>query len=456
MSRIMESLNTLATYDQDGFLSETSIMATQIITGGGRRSSSRRPSLRTNFSYPKLVRHGSNESRSSNGSVPGMTDASDCESSFDEVDEDGIYNTSAGELWDSFWPDDAESSSIYRQSHESHVPLLQPRQRKDYLKINPTCRSPFDPDDETIKISTNEYDIEEEPLSPCTTVQPPLLASTPLLSTPPRSVQKRSPVTYSIYPKPQPVLSVPRLPHPPRTSSLSFEPPSSPRRPSFLRSSRSSAALKASKSIHNMNSLFIAPSTVPYANSNKVSSPQEHSSALGKTAASVPVSPAYPPPPTPRTLRPSSSAFSLRDKFRPRSDNKDLSSHNHDHSNNALTPLASLFPSPLPDPIRPTSAARSQFVSVFELDSDSESETEAADERHSFARRFAKGLHKRSTIEKRGGVAERKVSSSAAAAGPNAATLYAGTSEKVGGDRSESLSRKRGGSLGRIFGLMRM
>ncbi|KAI0428260.1 hypothetical protein F5Y09DRAFT_292696 [Xylaria sp. FL1042] len=452
----MESFNNLAPYHQDSFLAEASKMVNQITTGRGHRSS-RRPSLRTNFSYPKLVRHGSNESRSSNGSIPGMTDTSDCDLSFDEVDEDGIYNTSAGELWDSFWPDDAESSSIYRQSHESHLPLLQPRQRKDYLKINPTGRSPFGPDDETIKIATDECDYwEEEPPSPRTSIQPPLLGSTPLLSTPPRPVQKRSPVTYSIYPTPQPVASVPRLPHPPRTSSLSFEPRSSPRRPSFLLNSRSSAALKASKSIHNMNSLFIAPSTMPH--NNKVSVSQECPPTTAKKAASVPVSPVYPPPPTPRTLRPSTSAFNLRDKVRSRSESKGSALHNHNHSNNATAPLAPLLPSPLPEPIPPTPATRPQFVSVFELDSDSESETEAADEGPSFARRIARGLHKRSTIEKRGGVAERKVSGSAAvaAAGLNAATLYAGPSEKYGGDRGGSLSRKRGGSLGRIFGLIGM
>ncbi|KAI0908687.1 hypothetical protein F4823DRAFT_480432 [Ustulina deusta] len=435
----MESSNTFAPYQQDKFLSGAPRMTTHMTSGIGYRAS-RRPSLRTNFSYPKLSRHESNESRSSSGSVPGMTDASDSDFSFDE---DGIYNTSAGELWDSFWPDNVESSSIYRQSQESYLPLLQPSQSRDCLKVNPIRHQPYDADDETIKIATREYDPRaDEPPSPRTTIQSPPLQSTLLLSTPSRPTPKRSPVTYSVYPKP-PVVSVPRHPHPPhppRTSSLSFEPPSPPPRPSFLRGSRSSAGLKFSKSTHNMNSLFIAPSVIPY--NNKVASPQQRSSTAANTAASVPVSPAYPPPPTPKTLRPSTSAFNLRDKARVRNANSGFVSHH------GVT--APLLPSPLPAPL-PT---RPQFVSVFELDSDSESETDA-DEEPSFARRIARGLHKRRTIEKKRGVAGRKARR--AAAGLNAATLDASSSGK---DREErlrdggSLSRKRGSSLGRIFGFI--
>ncbi|KAI1311188.1 hypothetical protein F5Y03DRAFT_411045 [Xylaria venustula] len=445
----MESLNTLTPYQQDNPLLETTSMAIQMPTGTGNRSS-RRPSLRTNFSYPKLIRHESNESRSSNGSAPGMTDASDSDISFDE---DGIYNTSAGELWDSFWPDDEEPSTTYRQSQESLRPLLRPKHQKDYLKINPIHCTPFTAAEGTFKITTRGYDPEEEeePPSPCTMTQPAPLESTLLLSTPPRPMPKRSPVTYSIYPKPTAVVSVPvsvpRHPHPPRTSSLSFEPPSPPRRPSFLRGSRSSAALKASKSTHNMNSLFIAPSAMPYNINKTETSPQQATSAT-----SVPVSPAYPPPPTPRTLRPSASAFSLRDKIRARSsDSKGSASHDHhDNTTTSTAALTPLLPSPLPEPLQPTTApaARSQFVSVFELDSDSES----ADERGaSFARRITRGLHKKSTNEKRA-VAQRKASASAAVS--HSAALDAALSEKEGGERGGSLSRKRGGSLGRIFGFI--
>lgn len=48
-----------------------------------------------------------------------------------------------------------------------------------------------------------------------------------------------------------------------------------------------------------------------------------------------------------------------------------------------------------------------RFVSVFEFDSDSETEANV-DQSNSFAKRIARGLHKKSGSEKRG-VAERKV-----------------------------------------------
>ncbi|KAI0522170.1 hypothetical protein F5B22DRAFT_461617 [Xylaria bambusicola] len=418
-------------------------MAAHFTTGHGNMSS-RRPASRANFSYPRLSRHESNESRSSNGSVPGMTDASDSDISFDD---DGSYNTSAGELWDSFWPENTETSSSYRFSQESRVSLLQPRQHKGYLDIDPMCHQSGVVDDEAIKATIRGYGWqEEEPPSPRTITQPPPSQPTPLLTTPPRPAPKRSPVTYSVYPKP-PVFNIPRLPHPPRTSSLSFEPPSPPRRPSFLRGSRSSAALRASKSTHNMHSLFIAPTTTQ---SNKAASSQQRSSAAMNTAASVPVSPVYPPPPTPRTLRPSTSAFNLRDKVRMRSNTRGSSSRDH-----VTAPPPQLLPSPLPEPM-PT---RPQFVSVFELDSDSDSETDAAaEESRSFARRWARGLHKRSTVEKRGAAAERKVSSSARGYGGGpVSTSGADSGDKDGDERLRdggSLSRKRGGSLGRIFGFI--
>lgn len=440
----MESFGILSPRQRDTSTLEPTGMATHITTGNSDMSS-RRPSSRANFSYPRLSRHGSNESRSSNGSIPSMTDASDSDISFND---DGSYNTSAGELWDSFWPDNAESSSVYRYSQESQVALLQPSRHKDYLKINPVSCQYDGTDDDTIKFSNRGYDLqEEEPPSPRTATQPPPTQSTPLLSTPPRPAPKRSPVTYSVYPKP-PVFNVPRLPHPPRTSSLSFEPPSPPRRPSFLRGSRSSAALKASKSIHNMHSLFIAPSATPF---NKTALSQQRESMAVNTATSVPVSPVYPPPPpTPRTVRPSRSAFNLRDKVRLRSDTRSAISQS-----SVTAPLPQLLPSPLPEPL-PT---RPQFVSVFELDSDSEAEADAAaEESRSFARRWARSLHKRSTVEKRSVAAERKASSSSGLS-PTITTTVSSSdtnpSDKEGDERLRdggSLSRKRGGSLGRIFG----
>ncbi|GAW22475.1 hypothetical protein ANO14919_120120 [Xylariales sp. No.14919] len=423
----MEPSDTLLPCRQNIFLSESTRRTAGINTDVGHRSS-RLPSLRTNFSYPRLSRHGSNESRSSNGSIPGMTDTSDSDLSFDD---DGMYNTSAGELWDSFWPDSPDDSSIiYRQSQEESLPLLQPRQREDYFKLNPTRFQPSNADSDTIKITTREYNPqEEEPVSPRHTIQPPPSQSTP----------KKSPQTYSVYPKP-PVISIQRHPHPPRTSSLSFEPPSPPLQPSFLRGSRSSAGLKSSKSTHNVHSLFIAPSILSYGN---MPSPQQRSQAAENMAASVPVSPVYPPPPTPRTLRPSTSAFNLRDKARPRSNNRGLASHN------VTAPLAPLLPSPMPERL-PTRPQVERFVSVFELDSDTESEADTAEEGRSFAKRIARGLQKRSTTERRP-VAERKAAISKFTA------LDADSPDKDSeGNPRDSLSRKRGGSLGRIFGFMRI
>ncbi|KAJ8110891.1 hypothetical protein ONZ43_g5755 [Nemania bipapillata] len=107
---------------------------------------------------------------------------------------------------------------------------------------------------------------------------------------------------------------------------------------------------------------------------------------------------------------------------------------------------APLLPSALPETSRPQPQLE-QFVSVFDFDSDSEEE----DERRSFARRIKRGLHKKSASEKRY-TAERKV-------GAARHTVSGGeASEKHARERARQnsrLSRGRGGSLGRIFGLMR-
>ncbi|RYC60549.1 hypothetical protein CHU98_g5651 [Xylaria longipes] len=421
----MEFTNPFAPSRREIFPSEARMMTTATTTIVVSRLS-RRPSSRDNFSYPRLSRHESSESRSSDGSVPGMTDTSDSDISFDD---DGSYNTSAGELWDRFWPDNT-ASSISRHPQEHHLSLLQSKQRGDNFKINPTKRQqPPYADGDAVRITTKDYSPKAEELTtPSLTFQ----------SSPSQSTPKKSNVTYSVYPK-IPVINVQRHPHPPRTSSLGFEPPSPPQRPLFLRGSRSSAALKPSKSSRNVNALFIPPSLPP---SSKTASSRQRSPTTAKTAVSVPVSPAYPPPPPPRTLRPSSSAFSLRDKARLPDNNKGLVSHN------VTVPLAPLLPSPLPEPLQ-TRPQLERFVSVFEFDSDSETEADV-DEGNSFARRIARGLHKKSGSDKRA-VAERK----AVTAG--LPSLNADASSKDLRERPRnggSLSRKRGGSLGRIFGLM--
>ncbi|KAI0546971.1 hypothetical protein F4679DRAFT_598078 [Xylaria curta] len=393
---------------------------------------SRRSSPRDNFSYPRLSRHGSNESRSSDGSVPGMTDTSDSEIS---VDDDGIYNTSAGELWDSFWPDNT-TSSILRQSQEYHPALLYSRQHSDNfdIEIDPLKRQqPFDAHGRAANITTKDHISEIDHF---------MTSSRVFQSPPSQYMPKQSPVAYSVYPK-IPVTSVQRYPHPPRTSSLSFEPPS-PSRPIFSSS-------MSSKSGHDTNPVFIPPSLA----SNSEATSQQQSSTTVKTAASVPVSPAYPPPPPPKALRPITSAFNLQDKVQVHKNQNTATVTNNNNNNdkdsvshNAMAPPpVPLLPSPLPEPL-PMRPQPERFVSVFEFDSDSESE--ADDEGTSFAKRIARGLHKKSGSPKRGAAQRKGITT-------RFASLDADASRKdfIEGLRNgSSLSRKRGGSLGRIFGLM--
>ncbi|KAI1733829.1 hypothetical protein F4680DRAFT_440242 [Xylaria scruposa] len=395
---------------------------------------SRRSGPRDNFSYPRLSRHGSNESRSSDGSVPGMTDTSDSEIS---VDDDGIYNTSASELWDSFWPDNT-TSPIPGQSQEYYPALLRSRQRSDHfeIEIDPLKRQPLDAHGHAAKITTKDHSSEVDHFMTSSHMfQSPL---------PQYNMPKQSPVAYSVYPK-IPVTGVQRYPHPPRTSSLSFEPPS-PSRPLFP-GSTSSAALKSNESGHDTNPVFIPPSLA----SNSEVTLQQQSSTTVKTVASVPASPAYPPPPPPKALRSITSAFNLQDKVQAHknqntatttNNNKDLVSHNV-----MAPPPVPLLPSPLPEPL-PMRPQPERFVSVFEFDSDSE--TEADDEGTSFAKRIARGLHKKSGSPKRGAAQRKGITT-------RFASLDADASRKdlmEGLRNGSSLSRKRGGSLGRIFGLM--
>ncbi|KAI8626967.1 hypothetical protein F5Y19DRAFT_487265 [Xylariaceae sp. FL1651] len=415
----MEFTNPFANSQQDNFLSGTGTETADVTAEVGTRLR-RKSSLRTNFSYPRLSRHESSESRSSNGSVPGMTDTSDSDLSFDD---DCVYNASAGQLWDSFWPDNMVSST-----HKQYPAVLQSSRSRDYFNANPTKRRSSNTEDDTIKIMPSEHNTKGEL---------PAHGHQTLQCLPPQPAPKKAAVTYSVYPRPS-VTNVQRYPHPPRISSLSFDPPSPRRTQLLLRGSKSSVGLNPGKSIHNLNTHFIAPSLV--LNCNAASSPRQQSLTTINKATSVPVSPAYPPPPTPRTLRPSTSAFNLRDKTRAHGNERGLVAHN------VTAPLTPLLPEPLPS--RPQVE---RFVSVFELDSDSDTESDAADESsNSFAKRIARGLHKKSASEKRG-AGERK----AVAVGLTA--LDANAAEKDFGQKPRdlgSLNRKRGGSLGRIFGLM--
>ncbi|KAI1501995.1 hypothetical protein F5X99DRAFT_427624 [Biscogniauxia marginata] len=431
-----------------------------------------------NFSYPRpdgLSRHESSESRSSvtsNGSLPGMTDASDSDVSFDD---DCNYNTSASELWDSFWPD----SSL--EPEQQYPAVLRASRGRDYFNTNPSGHQSHDTEDDTIKISQSEHEPKTTELSH---------EYAPAQPSPPRPETKRAPVSYSVYPKPSRT-DIRRVELPPRTSSLNPELASTSRRKPFLRAAKSSAALKTSKSSHNLQPLYIASinSVVaePLPSSSTVSSsylPIPTTAAPKGTTASVPVSPAYPPPPVPKALRPSTSAFTLRDNHpKPRSPQLPT-------SHNVTAPLTPLLKAPppvprsqppqqqqqqqqAPQPPRPEPQQR--FVSVFDFDSDSDDVSDSGpgtrrgssnsndqEPSRGLAKRIARGLgHKKSASEKQRG----RTAPAACSAPPPPPTPVLGGSgefgemefrderkERIGGGNRNSLSRKRGGSLGRIFG----
>ncbi|KAI0393394.1 hypothetical protein F5Y17DRAFT_458963 [Xylariaceae sp. FL0594] len=379
----------------------------------------RKPSLRTNFSYPRASRHEPSESRSSNGSVPGMTDASDSDISLDE------YNTSAAEIWDSYWQ---SSTELPVQHQPQDLGIQQPRHPHENYEIDPTQRYSSEEDGDTIRVSSREQHIKADEA-----------ATSPRRIQVPRGrhTHKRNAATYSIYPK-APLQRELLLP---RTSSLSIEPASPPRRSSVARGGKSNAALRLSKSTHDINRLFVMPPLMPKVQ-EPLTSPPPWIAVTG-TANSVPVSPAYPPPHTPKTLRPTASTFNLRDINSGAPKTAPLP---------ALSPSA--LPRPPPSPPRPARPQMERFVSVFELDSDSESEKKVAEERNShhnsLAKRIARGLHKKSASEKRGGSTGFGGSFSS-----DSPDKYKGRHpDDRSRDFSGSFSRKRGGSLGRIFGLM--
>ncbi|KAI2639328.1 hypothetical protein GGS21DRAFT_424475 [Xylaria nigripes] len=419
----MEIPNYFSQCRQETNLSETGVASAYDTTAPGTRLPRRKPSLRTNFSYPSLSRQESCESRSSSGSLPGMTDASDSD---DSVEDDIIDTISADEAWDSFWPDSI-TSLTYRQSQEQDLDLLRPGWCNDYpgIKTPPRRRQPTSTESDAMGIQFNECD-PEGLTKPCHTI--------PL--SPSQCTPKERTATHPICTKP-PVAIAKRQPHPPRTSSLGFgspppppPPPPTPPSSSLLRGSRSNSVLTSPKS---PQILYIAPSLTPY---DKPSPLQQRPTTK---SASAPVSPAYPPPPPPRAIRPASSAFNLRNTTQMCGENKNgLVSHN------VTAPLAPLLPSALPEP-RPTRWPQPELcVSVFEYDSDSETEAEV--EVRSFARRIARGLHRKSASEKRCSC-ERKALTT---------KLGANISDKSPEDKTrneDSLRRRRGGSLGRIFGL---
>ncbi|KAI0010425.1 hypothetical protein F4779DRAFT_306440 [Xylariaceae sp. FL0662B] len=406
----------------------------KIVVGAGKGAGgavptrpSRSSNLNTNFSYPKrdghLSRHESSDSRSSltsTGSMPGMTDSSDSEVSFDD---DCSYNTSASELWDSFWPDNTIALD------ERYPAVLRTSQTQDYFaKSFPKHRSQNSEDD-TVTISQPGQCLKAVG-SKCELSGPP--------ASPARPPSRKAPATYSVYPKPHPI-DLRRIHLPPRTSSLNSEPPSPPRRMPTLKTSKSSHNLRSKPSFHITVPPTHPPPPPPSTSSTKSSAPQPTTSTTTtSTTKSVPVSPAFPPPPLPKVLRPSNSAFNLRDmkRRRPTSQARQIQQTTQ---HNATAPLSPLLPVAAPDP-RPRPQLE-RFVSVFEHDSDAEPDSAGA----GFARRIARGLHKKSASEKRGG------------GGSSGAGAEGGDDKERdgegGGGGGSSPARKRGGSLGRILGL---
>ncbi|KAI1417420.1 hypothetical protein F5Y13DRAFT_152793 [Hypoxylon sp. FL1857] len=382
---------------QEGVIMDAGNCSADVIVPGPPRKSS----LTNNFSYPRpdghLCRHESSDSRSSlmsNGSLPGMTDSSDSETSFEE---DSNYNTSASELWDSFWPDSTIAPG------EQYPVLLRASQTPNYFTKSFSKRKSEEVDD-TITISKLEHHSKKALNSQCETPVPQL--------SPPRPSTRNGSPTYSVYPKIEPTSPL-RIPLPPRTSSLNTVPLSPPRRQA-LKLAKSTVNLKASKSSHSLRPQHAIP-------------PVSKMPLLPVSASSVPVSPAYPPPPPPQTLRPAASVFNLRDR------NNSLSQAQH----NTTAPLSPLSREvPMLEPQQPPQPQAERYISVFEVDSDAESYMES----NSFTKRIARGFHKKSASEKRSTSGRRASDGS---------DLQVSEKEKG----KESPSRKRGGSLGRILGL---
>ncbi|OTB04669.1 hypothetical protein M426DRAFT_11304 [Hypoxylon sp. CI-4A] len=375
--------------NEEGFLLDGGKHASDVIASRHPRKSS----LTNNFSYPRpdrqLRRHESSESRSSLNSIPGLTDSSDSEASFDED-----YNTSASELWDSFWPDNAVAAG------EQYPVLLRSSQAPNYFTKGFPKRKPQETDD-TITISKLEEDSKKTSSSSSETPTPQ--------PSPPRPTTRNGTSTYSVYPKVEPT-SILRFPLPPRTSSLNTVPASPPcRQP--LKPTKSNLNLKTSMSSHNLQPQYVVPHV------SKMPLPSTSTNL-------IPASPAYPPPPPPKTLRSTSSAFNLRDQTR-------LASQTQLNRTEPSSPLSQSVATMTPEP-QPASQSQLGYVSVFELDSDVESYMES----NSFKKRIVRGFHKKSASEKRNG-SERRGS----------ADSDSSNSSK------ESQNRKRGGSLGRILGL---
>ncbi|KAK8067918.1 hypothetical protein PG996_007030 [Apiospora saccharicola] len=414
----MDSRNALDSIHRDEFLMElTQGTSTQQQSQQGMTAVADMSSQKANFSYPRpdsrVIRHEPTDSRSSmtsNGSVPGMTDASDSEAS---ADDDFHYNASASELWDSFWPNDTSRPQNVQQVQGSASPSIE---TSEYFTTTASPLKSERLDDGTLTIPSAEHQPEQ-----LRSFQWPLPNPR---NARPRPVQPRAPATFSICPKAVDEESTSsQTPIPARSTSLTPEAAPRPqhtikRKP--LRSSKSIANLGISKPRPHLHPLYEAPNA------------STSNSTIKQDIQSLPVSPAYPDPPA-MSLRPSASAFDMR-----RQHAEDLEKRTY---HNATAPLA-----PLPRPAsamaqRPARPQLERNVSVFECDSDDESDYEAESK---FVRRLTRGLqHKKSTIGGDRGSSKTHGSSTLSPPMPPVG--------RVSRDGSET--RKRGGSLGRILGL---
>jgi hypothetical protein len=358
-----------------------------------------RPNLKLNFSHTRPdghpPRYESAESRSSltsSGSNPGMTDASDSEAS---VDDDYNYNTSASELWDSFWPEAVDKQHSLHKSPSSTA-LFSARIR-DYFGHRRSTTELEEAEDDTITITQLEKDLQDAkpshwPWSPRTS--------------PTRPRHTRSPATYSVYPKVS-AASARLAPFSAQTVPAPEPAPPIRRRP-----------LKASRSIANIQTSNASASLY------HATSPSTPTAAITHTR-SAPVSPVGPPPPPPKLLRPSASAYNIRERSQ-------LGKSQH----NATAPLVPIAPSQprcVLDGARPFRPQLERFVSVFELD-----DAEAEPENNGFAKRLARGLHHKRTPSDKRSSGEKKAAAAASA----------------GIDGTENtLGMKLGGPLGRMLGL---
>ncbi|KAK8070891.1 hypothetical protein PG997_011094 [Apiospora hydei] len=380
-------------------------------------------SPKANFSYPRpdsrVIRHEPTDSRSSmtsNGSVPGMTDASDSEAS---ADDDFHYNASASELWDSFWPNDAPRLQGVQQAQGSSSPSID---NSDYFTATALPSKPERLDDGTITMPSAE---RQSPQLQAFQWPLPHPRNSRL-----RPIQTRSPATVDVCPKVQNEESASsQTSIPARSTSLVPEAPRPQhqikRKP--LRSSKSIANLNAGKPRPLLHPLYEAPTA------------SASNSTIKQDIHSLPVSPAFPDA-SAMSLRPSASAIDMR---RQHADDATAALHKKTY-HNATAPLAPLPPRPFLEQSamaqRPTRPQLERNVSVFECDSDDESDAEAESK---FVRRLTRGLqHKKSTI---GG--DRSTKSHGASA------LSPPTPSGGRGSRDGSETRKRGGSLGRILGL---